>query len=117
VAVNEFENSLREMLTRRHNNTWLELGNMAVYIRIGDRVTQSREKPVRCVQIANVSTSPEHQGQGEFTFLLSEIMRITPLPVYVENVHNQRFKQALIKRGFIACRTCDGIDCDLVLVR
>lgn len=109
-----FFDELRRMIDAGRGNQWLDYEKMAVYVRVGKRMIHGELKT--CVQIANVAAPPKFQGKGIFTRLLQEIKETTDLPIYVEQILNQRFFDALLRRGFVPPRHYDGEIYDLVLI-
>ena len=111
----QFSNDLLSLLRGEQRNLWTRFGELSVYLRVGEK--SINRKQVRCLQIANVSTPPQHQRRGTFTKMLELIKNTTDLPIYAENVNNHEFRDALIRRGFVAARSYDGVVTDVVLER
>lgn len=66
---------LTRMIEAGRGNQWLVFGKMAVYIRVGKKMING--KLTRCIQIANLGTAPQYQGNGTFTRLLEQIKQTT----------------------------------------
>ena len=112
----QFIENLQAMLDRRWNaNEWTKFEHLSVYLRVSERMLAHSR--VRCVQIANVSTSEPYQRKGSFTRMVEVIKSITSLPIYVENVHNYEFRDTLLRHGYVAARSLDGVVVDLILPR
>lgn len=100
------------MLSVGRGNEWLRWGKMAVYLRVGPRLIEG--KMVQCIQLANLVTPEAYQGRGLFTEMLGHLST-TDLPIYVEQVLNRNFLDALMRRGFVSARDYDGMTWDVVL--
>jgi len=96
-------------------NQWLMFEEMMVYVRVGKKFIDGDLD--LCIQLANLSLDPKEQGKGTFTRLVSYIQETTKLPIYVEQILNRRFFDALLKRGFTPAKEYEGVIWDLVLIR
>lgn len=113
-----FRNRLYHMLHQNRGNEWLYYEHMEAYIRIGSKMLPlAKWRQVSCVQLANLTTPPHFQGKDTFTRMLAEIMDMTDRPIYVEQLLNTNFKEALLRRGFVPARSYDGVVHDVVLLR
>jgi hypothetical protein len=110
-----FRARLLAMITVGRGHEWLFYGSMHVYLRIGRRLIDGNM--IACVQLANLQVPEKHQGKGLFTALLADLLVWSPLPIYVEQVLNREFFDALLRRGFVAAREYDGVVWDVVLKR
>jgi hypothetical protein len=102
------------MIDAGRGNEWFVYGKMAVYIRIGKKMIHGDLRT--CVQIANLGTPTQYQGKGIFTRLLQEIKDTTDLPIYIEQILNRQFFEALLRRGFVPPKHCDDEVFDLVFL-
>jgi GNAT superfamily N-acetyltransferase len=87
-------------------NQWLYFRNMSVYLCKSNRMLGGQ---VRCViDIANVTVSEDHQGQGvfkKFLLALTEEANIRMFNgLYVENVLTTHFSQYFERQGW-SCTT------------
>jgi hypothetical protein len=84
------------------SRAWLQCDEASVYIRMGGRLVRQVRTP--CVQIATVDVPQEKQKSGQFKSLIARIRAMTDLPIYVENVLNVEFGDALLRHGFEVVR-------------
>lgn len=110
-----FADELTRMIGAGRGNAWLRFEKMEVYIRVGKKIIGG-EFTV-CIQLANLNTPVRHQHKGTFDRLLIKIRTVTAdMPIYVEQILNRGFFEALLRRGFTPAREYDGIIWDLVLI-
>lgn len=107
-----FVRTLMAMVERGRGNTWTVFEEMHVYMRVGPARIEGER--VQCVQLGNLSLHPRDQRKGTFTRLVEVISSCTDLPIYVEQVINMEFRDALLRRGFKPARSDDNCD-DLYL--
>lgn len=103
------------MIEAGRGNAWLRFEHMEVYLRVGKKLIQGRLTD--CIQLANLQTPHKYQRRGTFDRLLREIRTVsTDVPIYVEQILNRDFFNALMRRGFSPAREYDGVVWDLVLI-
>lgn len=88
-----FFDELDYMVEHQHGNRWLRFENMSCYIRVSRRAIGG--KFVVCIQLANLGTDTPRQGT--FTRLV-KALQCYDLPLYLENVLNRAWADALIAR-------------------
>jgi len=114
--VTNFQDDFRAMLARASRHTFgidrahMEFETASVYIRIGTRYVAG--ETVRTVQIASISV--EDRRKGTFTRLVQTIRELTDMPIYIENVLDPAFADALIRKGFSVVSKTD-FTTDLIL--
>lgn len=111
----DFTAGLAALVAVGRANRWLRFEEMAVYVRVGPKWIDGAL--VQCVQLASLSSPPRYQGRGTFTRLVELITSTTELTIYVEQVLNERFLEALLRRGFLPARAYDGRLYDVYLPR
>lgn len=95
---------------------YLRYEKLSAYIRIGRRALPDRP-PMSCVQLANLDIPrDDDQRDGTFTRMLAHIMSISDMPIYLENVLNTAFGDAMLRRGFTVIFS-DGVSRSMVLYR
>lgn len=103
------------------SRTYLDYGKLQTYVRVGFRYLTPPGKAgpelLSCIQIANVTVPAVEQNKGLFTRMLGEMLVLTDKPIFVEGVLTHRFRDGLIKRGFVVAKDYDGVTYDLVLWR
>lgn len=109
-----FADDLTRMIEAGRGNAWLRFEKMEVYIRVGKKIIGG--ELTTCIQLANLQTPVKHQHKGTFDRLLREIRTVTIMPVYVEQILNRAFFEALLQRHFTPAREYDGVIYDLVLI-
>lgn len=109
-----FADDLTRMIEAGRGNAWLRFEKMEVYIRVGKKIIGG--ELTTCIQLANLQTPVKHQHKGTFDRLLREIRTVTIMPVYVEQILNRAFFEALLRRHFTPAREYDGVIYDLVLI-
>jgi hypothetical protein len=113
-VLENFADELGRMIEAGHSRAWLRFGKMDVYIRVGKKVIGG--KLTDCVQLANLNTPARHQRKGTFDRFLIEIRTVTKMPIYVEQILNREFFDALLRRGFTPAREYEGVIWDLMLI-
>ena len=109
-----FTRALTAILAQGRGHTWSMFEEMQVYFRVGPKMID--KKLVTCVQLANLSLHRDWQHKGCFTRLVACISQVTDLPIYLEQVVNTEFLDALMARhGWKPARTHDGQVWDLWL--
>ena len=88
---------LADFMKSNHNNEWLAIGNMMVYVRKGRHAFGSLGL-IDTIDIANITVQPDYQNQGVFTKFLEEAETLG-LAVHIENVLTERFANFFRKRG------------------
>ena len=81
-------------------NKWIKFDHMNVYLRIQRKLFLGRSV-IQCITVAAVGMPERYQRRGRFTSLLAKLRSESQLSIYVENVHNRAFCQALLRREFI----------------
>lgn len=102
------------MINLGRGNAWLQFEEMEVYVRVGKKIIGGEF--TICIQLANLQTPVRHQRKGTFDRLLREIRTVTTMPIYVEQILNREFFEALLRRHFTPAREYDGVIYDLVLI-
>jgi hypothetical protein len=112
ILLNQAENSLMGQ-----SRGELRYSHLFIYVRIGKRLIDKNY--VSCVHLVRLSIYLEqHQRKKLFTKMLMRIMDFTEKPIYVENILNKDFGDALLRRGFILIREDPlGLSRDMVLMR
>jgi hypothetical protein len=92
--------TLDQFLAGNQRNAWIVYGPMQMYMRKSRRLFNDPTM-IDCIDLANFTIeNPADQGKGTFTRFFAELLEKTPLPIYVENLFNERFEQSLVRRGF-----------------
>ena len=106
---------LPRLLQQGRGNSWMQFESLDLHIRVGNKLINGLSK--LCIQLANLRMPEDKQHQGTFTRALTFIKTFHGFPIYVENLHNREFYEALRRRGFVIARIENGIGIDLVLLR
>ncbi len=86
-----------ELLQLERGNAWVkEPGFVGLYVRIGSRLLG--DEFVRTIDLANFEV--RKKGQGVFTRFVAKIEKYQ-LPIFIENVLEDRFAQFLPSLGFV----------------
>ena len=109
-----FADDLKILIAFGSGRGWLRFEKMEVYVRVGRKIVGGQFTD--CVQLANMNTPSQHQHKGTFDRLIKEIRTVTEMPIYVEQILNREFFDALLRRGFTPAREYDGVIWDLVLI-
>lgn len=95
------ENFLKYLGIGKRWNAYLDIGPARVYMRV-DQYPIGQGNITHAIIIANISMPEEAQHKGHFTNLCLKLHLVEPtLPIVVECVHNEGFRQALLRRGFV----------------
>lgn len=91
--------TLNEFLENPYlRNAWLREPFMDVYVRRGAHCLGDKHSDT--FDIANVSVDDLKRGTGVFTAFLERVEELG-LPVFVENVLDDRFQMFFLKRGYL----------------
>lgn len=97
--------TLDEFIAGKFRNSYIEHPEFdGLYIRSGDIYVDGR-RCTKVIQIANIEA--KHPGNGAFARLVDDLIE-RGFAIYVENVHNPRFRQKLQRMGFIEVNPCLG---------
>lgn len=77
---------------------WIGDAALSVYVRKGMHLDDKRELK-STLDIANVVAVP--QSTGAFTSFLKQAETISPLPIFIENVTEERFGRFFETRGYL----------------
>lgn len=117
-SAKNFAADFRHMVARAERNTfgmdrqWLLFETAQVYMRISPRHITGVLTPV--IQIANIDVGEGHERKGCFTRLVTAIRDIDGRMLFIENVLERAFADALVRRGWRIVRDID-FQIDLVL--
>lgn len=80
------------------SNTWLRGSWYQVYVRYTFHYIEDAKE--RYIDIASIEFNPEMRGQGIFTEVLAEFERECQTSIFIENVHNERLADFLMRNGY-----------------
>ena len=104
MMIGDFEQGMTALLADSARSPfkmarrYVDCDELRAYLRVGPRLIEGRQQ--QCIQIATVDVAEEQQRNGQFTEFLARLRGVCVLPVFVENVLNSDFGDALIRRGF-----------------
>jgi hypothetical protein len=104
--------SIQEFLEGPHRRAWCSPSRGGqVYLRKTRRAPQLLHAAVDCIDISNLDLSETH-GEGRFRDLVEEISSAAPQNfdfLFVENVLNEGFAEALKRKGWILRSATDDL--------
>lgn len=97
--------TIKEFIDRwekRPNNEWVDHpGFNGLYLRKGAILIRINDKAWWCEPCLTIaSVEAENPGQGAFTRLIEKLKKEYNFAIYVENAHEKRFQEKLLKLGF-----------------
>lgn len=102
--MSDWKQTLRGLVESRAfpRNAWISVGPLEVYFRSSTRRMPDRTiRPV--LDLASVEVQSKHRGQKVFTGFLEELELLVDelgVPLYIENVIPQDFREFFQKRGY-----------------
>lgn len=92
--------------SRFSSSKWFDNEHINLYIRYTRRFVNG--ELINTIDIASISVPLEWQGYGVFSGILSSIETTYPtVPIFVESILNNVFKQWLIRRGYVVVPNTD----------
>ena len=99
----EISNFIQNSMLKKsilNSREWFENEQLKIYIRYTP-MRLINGNYISTIDIASVIVNEEYRHKGIFTNLLSNIEnKFNEIPIYVESILNDDFKQWLIKRGY-----------------
>lgn len=99
----EISNFIQKSISKKsilNSREWFENEQLKIYIRYTPKRFINGNY-ISTIDIASITVNEEYQNKGIFTNLLSNIEnKFNKIPIYVESILNDDFKQWLIKRGY-----------------
>lgn len=94
---------IAKILVTPGKRTWIEHGDMRIYVRHGFHRLGADLCVENCLDVANVES--ETRGQGNFTLFLTQLEQLVlNCPscdvIYVESIMNRQFADFLKRRGY-----------------
>ena len=99
----EISNFIQNSMLKKsilNSREWFENEQLKIYIRYTP-MRLINGNYISTIDIASITVNEKYQNKGIFTNLLSNIEnKFNEIPIYVESILNDDFKQWLIKRGY-----------------
>ncbi len=81
------------------NAQWLKGRYTRLYLRRNTYHSLDTDLSLRMLDVANVTVLPKYQSRGVFTNLMNWL-ETKNLPLYIENVHEERLNGFFLRRGY-----------------
>ena len=101
---------LKEFMDSCENRKWLNVGFGKIYVRKSQRIFSIGRNWEMCpaFDVATIEVMNSKRGKGRFTSWLSTVEKFCDelnLPVYIENVGEERFRKFFEKQGYLSSHT------------
>jgi len=97
---------LKEFMSSCENRKWLNVGFGKIYVRKSKRIFENEMHSA--FDVATIEVKEGRRGKGLFTNWLNTVEKFCDelnLPVYIENVHEERFRKFFEKQGYLPSHT------------
>lgn len=110
-GLSRFMASLDEFIKewrRFPDRAWVDYPGLDIYVRNGPVLIRQGEQSFMCSPCLTIAAIEAHDpGNGAFTKLIEDL-RTRPFGVYVENAHNPRLRNKLVRMGFTKVNETHG---------